>query len=601
MRSSRKHSARVTAALLAAGMVLSSVSPVCASEITSVVQESEQSESSSLPDIPSSEDPETSETDPPAEPPAESTDPTIPPTAEENPGQDSDIEDTDPTVPSNPDDQPETNNPDSSEENTPPESTEDTSSDPDADTPSDPAEDISSEIVEDMPSEADDEESDDTDITVLDTSWLNHINYGKYFFNTVDMRKGFARIDKVYAYANVTDYLNVREKAAEKSRIVGTLSPKGLCYVIADSDKEWVYIESEDVRGFVKNEYLQQGEEALNYVLEIGEENMETATLLIHPEDNKAFTYSYETVYDVVHGTGEGVIRFADQFVGNSYILGGNSLTHGIDSSHFIYQILSRCGVYDGPYTTPHGWRCIGEEVASLDDAQAGDIICYQSHIALYDGGGRIVEAQGRLQGITHDREADNSEIVTIRRLIPTSNDEENAQIICEYLLSNGFSKAGAAGILANIANESYPAFEPSSLELSSVHKSGFSSDQYTAMVDNGKISKKEFIVSSTFGVYSGGKYGYGLCGFTDPKVKAYVYHYTVEQGKSVGSISGQLDSLLAYLSEYNPGLLSRLKNATDPEAAAAAFLKEYERPANLQSAEIKRTSAARSIYTAIE
>ena len=244
MKSSRKHSARVTAALLAAGMVLSSVSPVCASEITSVVQESEQSESSSLPDIPPNEDQETSETDQPTDPPAESTDPTIPPTAEENPGQGSDIEDTDPTVPSNPDDQPETNNPDSSEENTPPESAEDTSSDPDADTPSDPAEDISSEIVEDMPSETDDEESDDTDITVLDTSWLNHIDYGKYFFNTVDMRKGFARIDKVYAYANVNDYLNVREKAAEKSRIVGTLSPKGLCYVIADSDKEWVYISS---------------------------------------------------------------------------------------------------------------------------------------------------------------------------------------------------------------------------------------------------------------------------------------------------------------------------------------------------------------------
>ena len=300
--------------------------------------------------------------------------------------------------------------------------------------------------------------------------------------------------------------------------------------------------------------------------------------------------------------SGAAIVAYADQFVGNPYVWGGNSLTNGIDCSHFVYQILSRCGVYDGGYTTSYGWRYVGDEVTSLKEAQAGDVVCYDGHVALYDGAGGIVEAKGRRWGITHDRSVDYSEILTIRRVISDEEEDgENAQIIRDYLMSNGFSKAGAAGIMANIANESYPAFEPSSLELRSIHKTGISSDQYTALVDSGEISKSEFIVSSSFGLYSGGRYGYGLCGFTDPKVKAYLYHYTVEQGKSVGSISGQLDSLLAYLSDNNPDLLSRLKNAEDPETAASAFLREYERCANMRMAEIKRTAAARSIYEAMD
>ena len=346
MKPLKKLSAKVTAAMLSAGMVLSSVTPVYASELTSVVQESQQSKVSVLSELPQSEVQETPETDLPAEPPTESTEPSTPPTTEENPGQESSSENTDPTPPEEPDDQPPTDNPDTPEENTPSEPTdppspptedtlsdpaEDTPSEPAEDTPSDPAEDTPSEPTEDTPPESEDGEATDTDTeqpeeeptedtSVLDTAWLNHIDYGKYFFNAVDMRKGFAQIDKVYAYAKVSDYLHVREKADEHSRIVGKLSANALCYVIADSDKEWVYIESGDVRGFVKSRYLQQGEEALSYVTQTGEENMEMAELLIQPEDNKAFTYSTDTVYEVKHGTGEGVIRFADQFLGNPYI-----------------------------------------------------------------------------------------------------------------------------------------------------------------------------------------------------------------------------------------------------------------------------------------
>ena len=124
------------------------------------------------------------------------------------------------------------------------------------------------------------------------SAWANHIDYGKYFKHAAkDIRKGFAKVDKTYAYAKVKTSLNVREGTSKDSRIIGKLSAKALCYVIADGDKDWVYIESGDVRGFVKASYLQQGKKALKYVTKTGEDKMETAEQVVKPEDNKAFTY----------------------------------------------------------------------------------------------------------------------------------------------------------------------------------------------------------------------------------------------------------------------------------------------------------------------
>ncbi len=113
---------------------------------------------------------------------------------------------------------------------------------------------------------------------------------------------------------------------------------------------------------------------------------------------------------------GQAVVAFALQWVGNPYVWSGNSLTNGIDCSHFVWQCLMHCGLYSGPYTTSAGWRGLGSPVSSLTDAQAGDIICYQGHVAIYDGNGMIVEAKGSKWGITHDRAANCRPILAIRR-----------------------------------------------------------------------------------------------------------------------------------------------------------------------------------------
>ena len=114
--------------------------------------------------------------------------------------------------------------------------------------------------------------------------------------------------------------------------------------------------------------------------------------------------------------SGSAIVAYEDQFVGNPYVWGGNSLTNGIDCSHFVWQVLKNTGAYSGGYTTSAGWRSLGKPVSSLSEARAGDVICYSGHVAIYDGYGGIVEAKGSKWGITHDRRADHTTILAIRR-----------------------------------------------------------------------------------------------------------------------------------------------------------------------------------------
>lgn len=166
-----------------------------------------------------------------------------------------------------------------------------------------------------------------------------------------------------------------------------------------------------------------------------------------------------------------------------------------------------------------------------------------------------------RKAGITCNRPVDCDTILTIRRF--AADDEiggTNAEKIWNYFLMHGFTKEGAAGIMGNIANEASTDLNPTLLEYGSTSRTSLSGEQYTNLVDAGIISRDEVIRSARFGLYSGGRYGYGLCGFTDPTIKEYLCRYTIDLGKSLGSLSGQLDSLLAYLNDYNPNLLDRLK-----------------------------------------
>jgi cell wall-associated NlpC family hydrolase len=112
---------------------------------------------------------------------------------------------------------------------------------------------------------------------------------------------------------------------------------------------------------------------------------------------------------------GEMVAAYALQFVGNPYVYGGCSLTKGTDCSGFVMLIYRHFGV-----NLPHydaAIRTKGKSVPSLQEAKAGDIICYYGHVAIYLGDGRIVHASNSRDGIKISERADYRTIAGIRRI----------------------------------------------------------------------------------------------------------------------------------------------------------------------------------------
>ena len=120
------------------------------------------------------------------------------------------------------------------------------------------------------------------------------------------------------------------------------------------------------------------------------------------------------TVSSSGSGLGQSVANYAVQFVGNPYVYGGTSLTNGADCSGFIWAVYRQYG-YGLPRNSA-AMRSAGREV-SYEAAQAGDIVCYAGHVALYLGGGRIVHASTARTGIKYGY-ANYKPILTIRRIV---------------------------------------------------------------------------------------------------------------------------------------------------------------------------------------
>lgn len=112
--------------------------------------------------------------------------------------------------------------------------------------------------------------------------------------------------------------------------------------------------------------------------------------------------------------TGKNIAKYGCQFIGNPYVSGGTSLTNGADCSGFIYRIYKDFG-YSLPRTSK-AMRSCGTEV-SYENAQPGDIICYDGHVGLYCGGGYIVHASTAKTGIKISK-ATYRTILSVRRVV---------------------------------------------------------------------------------------------------------------------------------------------------------------------------------------
>ena len=113
--------------------------------------------------------------------------------------------------------------------------------------------------------------------------------------------------------------------------------------------------------------------------------------------------------------SGSSVVSYAMQFVGHPYVWGGNSLTNGVDCSGFVHEVYAHFGISTPRYS--QAFKSVGQAV-SFDNIQPGDVVVYPGHVAIYAGGGVIVEAQSTKAGITANRSVQCHTILAIRRLV---------------------------------------------------------------------------------------------------------------------------------------------------------------------------------------
>lgn len=165
-------------------------------------------------------------------------------------------------------------------------------------------------------------------------------------------------------------------------------------------------------------------------------------------------------------------------------------------------------------------------------------------------------------------------------------NGSSDAEKVWFYLIEEcGYTKAGAAGVLGNMVNES--GVIPNRVQMGY----GWDDDSYTSAVDSGSYGN--FVYDSI---------GYGLVQFTSWNLKQQVLNKANEFGKSVGDIEVQLSCLKDMLENDYQDLDSLLRSSNDVRECCVAFLLQYERPAD-QSYYVQnlRTQSAQEFYDQFE
>ena len=239
------------------------------------------------------------------------------------------------------------------------------------------------------------------------------------------------------AFANVQSFLYIRSEPTTESEWVGKLYPDYAAKIIGPVG-EWTKVQSGNVTGYVYSEYITVGNEAQKKAEELvqkkdtenakeaftyAESKEEEAARLQKEAEQKAeeekkaaeeAAKQQEEQQTQAAQTGQAIVDYACQFIGNPYVWGGTSLTNGADCSGFVQSVYAHFGV-SLPRTT---YDMVNSGYAvSYEEALPGDLILYDGHVGLYMGDGTIVNAMNEADGIGICS-ATYTDIIAVRRVL---------------------------------------------------------------------------------------------------------------------------------------------------------------------------------------
>ena len=157
---------------------------------------------------------------------------------------------------------------------------------------------------------------------------------------------------------------------------------------------------------------------------------------------------------------------------------------------------------------------------------------------------------------------------------------------IWDHLIKAGMTPAGAAGMMGNLYAESgliANRVEILCLKRLKEHGKMYTDATYTAFVDDGTISKEEFLHP-----LPGKQYGYGLAQWTSPGRKSGLYDLCKSRKVSIGDLKTQLDWLITELKNSYQSVWKTLTTSDSVYNAAEIVLKKFECPADTSAAVVK-------------
>ncbi len=224
--------------------------------------------------------------------------------------------------------------------------------------------------------------------------------------------------------ATVTAYsLNVRDGQGTDAQILTQIGQGEEYMITGDAVDGWYPVKVGEIDGWVSGDYIEtetsysygetreEEEQRIAEEKALEEQQAQEAAAREAAAQQEAET---QNVSVQTGSSGQAVIDYACQFIGNPYVWGGTSLTEGADCSGFVQSVYAHFGI-NLPRTS-YDMRSAGYEV-SYDEAQPGDLILYDGHVGLYMGDGNIVNAMNEEQGIGICS-ATYTNIVAVRRVL---------------------------------------------------------------------------------------------------------------------------------------------------------------------------------------